>query len=293
MDTQLTRRGPLVADSGDDKRGAPGFRFPRWVWLAYALMLAAIATVGATSFWMEARRDDAAAALWPFATEEATSVVAVFALTPLIVMWTARLIPKQIGWPLTLAGHVAGVAAFSLLHIIGMTVLRLLVFPLFGAAYGGDPLAETLIYEGRKDALTYAGLVVGAWLLSKVLRRTPDEAAAPPAPEAATLRLEIRDGARRMWLAADEILWVEAAGNYVELHLKGRSVLRRQTLSAIDSELVALDFVRIHRSRLVNWRHVREAETNDSGDFTITLDDGRQISGSRRWRSALDRLAGR
>jgi two-component system LytT family response regulator len=103
--------------------------------------------------------------------------------------------------------------------------------------------------------------------------------------------IEIRDGARRIWLDTHDVLWVEAAGNYVELHLRDRGLLRRQTLSAIERELVDVGFVRIHRSRLVNLRHVLATETNDSGDFTVTLTDGRQVSGSRRWRGALEGFA--
>lgn len=78
------------------------------------------------------------------------------------------------------------------------------------------------------------------------------------------------------------------AGNYVELHLATASHLQRQTLSALETQLSAQGFLRIHRSRLVNRRHVRGIAGNASGDFTITLSDGRQIGGGRRWRDALD-----
>ena len=57
--------------------------------------------------------------------------------------------------------------------------------------------------------------------------------------------------------------------------------------AALEEQLAASGFVRIHRSRLVNRHHVRSISGNDSGDFTVTLDDGRQIGGSRRWRDAL------
>jgi DNA-binding LytR/AlgR family response regulator len=144
-----------------------------------------------------------------------------------------------------------------------------------------------VIYEGRKDALAYAGMVLGAWLLHAALRK-PERVVIPrTAAPAATRRLEVRDGTRREFIDPAEILWAEAAGNYVELHLAGRSLLQRQTLSALEGELGELGFARIHRSRLVNRRHVRAVETNDSGDFAVSLSDGRQITGGRRWREAL------
>jgi len=267
------------------------FRFPWWLWLGYAAALAAVAAVGATSFWMEADRRGAAIPFWPLAVDESTSVLTIFALTPLLVAWTARLDPRRIGWIRTIAWHLAGMTTFSLLHIVGMTVLRFLVYPLFGLHYsfGGEGLTARLIYEGRKDALTYAGLVAGVWLVAVAARKAAAAADGGTQPAALPPRIEIRDGPKRIWLDTAEILWVEAAGNYVELHLPGRSVLRRQTLSATESDLAELGFVRIHRSRLVNLRHVLAIETNDSGDFTVVLTGGRQISGGRRWRRALER----
>lgn len=279
-------------DSGADPQ--TGFRLSWWLWLSYALMLTAIAVVSATSFWMEATRETTSAPLWPFALDEATSVVTVFAFTPALIAWTLRLDPRRIGWVLALIGHAAGLAVFSLLHITSMLLLRFGAYPLFGGAYRleSEPLLTRLLYEGRKDGLTYVGLAIGVWLLKAMFEKAAAAAPHPAAPQAPA-RLDIRDGAKRFWLETNDILWVEAAGNYVELHLAGRSLLRRQTLAALERELANSGFVRIHRSRLVNARHVAAAETNESGDFTVTLTDGRQISGSRRWRDGLDRLTRR
>lgn len=281
----------MTAEPVEMPAAKSGFRFPHWLWPCYALVLAAIAGVGATSFWMEASREASPAPLWPFAVDEATSVAAVFALTPLLLLWTARLDPRRIGWGPALLGHAAGAVVFSLLHITGMLLARFAIYPFFGGIYRlvGEPFLTRLLYEGRKDSLTYAGLVIGAWILKTVFERNTQTA--PIQVNEAPQRIEIRDGARRHWLATNDILWAEAAGNYVELHLADRSLLRRQTLAALESELADQGFVRIHRSRLVNSRHVAAAETNESGDFTVTLADGRQISGGRRWRGRLDAVA--
>jgi len=265
--------------------GAAEFRFPAAGWLCYAVTLLLVAAVGASSFWIEARRDGAAAPFWPFAVDEVTSVVVIFALTPPLVAWTARLDPRRIGWAGALLGHLVGLAAFSAVHIAGMTALRRLVYTLLDRQYLVDPLPVRLLYEGRKDALTYIGLVSLAWLLAIVLARR-NRAAEPEAVG----RLEIRDGARRIWVDPAEILWAEAAGNYVELHLRDRSLLRRQTLSALERELEGRGFVRIHRSRLVNRHHIRETTRNESGDLTVVLTDGRKIAGSRRVREQLGPL---
>lgn len=262
---------------------APVFRFPWWIWALYALMLTAVAAVGATSYWMEAVRAGADMPLWRLFIEEGTSVVVVLALTPPLLVWVARLDPRRIGWSRVIAGHVAGIAVFTVLHIAGMRFLRWLAFSLAGHPdlVGTDPWLPTLVYEGRKDALTYAALTGGAWVVASLLKRA---VRTPP------VRIEIRDGARRTWVEIDHILWVEAAANYVEFNLRDRTLLRRQTLAAAERELDGLGFARIHRSRLVNRQHILAAESNDSGDFILTLTDGRKLSGSRRWRGVVETL---
>lgn len=264
------------------------FRFPAWAWIAYAVLLLVVAALIGSSYWIEADRVGLSIPLWHIVVNELTSIIIVFAVTPLVFAWTARLDPRRIGWPRVILGHLAGMIAFGLVHIGGMTLLRMLIYPLFGGAYGigDDPLVTGLIYEGRKDALAYLAMALGAWLLDAALRK-PERIVVTKAAEPSHRKLEIRDGAKREFLDPAEILFLEAAGNYVELHLPGRALLQRQTLSAMEGELAALGFIRIHRSRLVNRRHVQAVESNESGDFTLRLSDGRQIAGSRRFREAL------
>ena len=287
MNAPVTNGGPGVTNGVTDREAENRrFRFPLWFWAVYAVALLVLAAVIGSSYWMEAGRAGIPVPAWHIVVNEATSIVIVFAVTPLVFAWAARLDPRRIGWARTLLGHLAGMVAFGTVHIGGMTLARLLVYPLFGGAYHiGDPLTLGLVYEGRKDALAYAGMVLGAWLLEAALRK-PERVVVTRTAEPSR-RLEIRDGAKREFLDPAEILWVEAAGNYVELHLAGRALLQRQTLSSLEEELGVLGFTRIHRSRLVNRRHVRAVESNDSGDFTVSLSDGRQIAGGRRWREAL------
>lgn len=301
MSASVTNGGPGVtsggtpggpADAPDVHRPEGRLRFPLRVWAAYALGLVLLAAVVGSSYWMEAGRAGADVPAWPYFVDEATSILVVLAATPAVVAWAARLAPRDVGWTRAVAGHLAGMAVFGAVHFGGMTLLRFLVYPLFGRSYGldGSPLATGLFYEGRKDALAYGAIVLGAWLLAAALRRPaaatagPQHGAPPPAGES---RIEVRDGGRRVWVAPADVLWIEAAGNYVELQLADRAWLQRQTLAAMEKELAEAGFVRIHRSRLVNRRHVRALESNDSGDFTVTLADGRRIAGSRRWRAAL------
>jgi DNA-binding LytR/AlgR family response regulator len=193
-----------------------------------------------------------------------------------------------------IGGHLIGFMLGSAAHIAGMTALRHLLFPLFGETYrfGRDgQLGLQLLYEARKDAVIYLSMVALIWLAAAARRRmtviVQERIIEKPVPAVSAARLEIRDGAKRIFVDPADILWAEAAGNYVELHLRDRSLLQRQTLAALEDELTAQGFVRIHRSRLVNRHHLRDVASQSSGDFTVTLSDGRQIAGSRRWRASV------
>jgi hypothetical protein len=285
-----TSGGLAVTSGGPDHSVAEYIGFSRRLWLGYGMALILAAALGASSFWIEDTRNGIAAPAWCYGVTEATSVFVLFLLTPLLLQVTARLDPQRIGWPRTVLGHLAGFALGSTAHIAGMVVLRLLLFPLFGRSYSfGAPghLGLQILYEIRKDAVIYLGMVALIWLVALARRRAQVTVIVQPATASPAATMEIRDGARRIWLDPAEILWAEAAGNYVELHVADRSWLQRQTLAALESELGDQDFVRIHRSRLVNRRHVRSISGNDSGDFTVTLSDGRQIAGGRRWREAI------
>lgn len=283
--------GGIAGTSGDI---ADHIGFSRRLWASYALALLIAAGLGASSFWIEDTRNGIALPGWCYAVTELTSVSVLFSLTPLLLRWTAKLDPARLGWPRTIGGHLFGFVLGSAAHIAGMAALRYLLFPLFGQSYGfGRPgqLGLQLLYEIRKDAVIYLGMVALIWLAAAARRRmtviVQERIVETPVPAMSAARLEIRDGAKREWIDPAEILWAEAAGNYVELHLNGRSLLQRQTLASLEDELAAQGFVRIHRSRLLNRRHLRDVQSQSSGDFTVTLSDGRQIAGSRRWRDSL------
>lgn len=163
-----------------------------------------------------------------------------------------------------------------------MVALRKLAYAAVGRDYdfAHGQLWLTLFYEWRKDILTYAVLLGLFWWLGE--RRRAKEAAATPAA-----RLEVKEGGRTTYLDPAEIAWVEAAGNYVELHANGRTHLARGALSSIEARLAGRGFARIHRSRLVNRARIRAVKATPAGDFEVTLDDGQTLTGSRRYRAAL------
>ncbi|MBX9706443.1 MAG: LytTR family transcriptional regulator [Caulobacteraceae bacterium] len=215
---------------------------------------------------------------------EATSYLAWLALVPAVIWLSARAMELTRLW-LTLAFHIVCAVAVSLAHSGLLYALRATAYLAVGETYQlGQPLVAFLIYELRKDATTYASIVIVWLLLTHFIARSitlpPTEHTQPP-------RFEIRDGSRIRWLQLTDIDWVGAAGNYVELHGRFGAELVRRTLSDVEAELVNHGFVRIHRSRLVRTEAVSGIETRQSGDFDLVMVSGVKLAGSRRFRSRL------
>lgn len=110
-------------------------------------------------------------------------------------------------------------------------------------------------------------------------------------PEPAQLRrLVIRTGGRVVFLDLDEVDWIEAAANYVKLHVGKESFLLREGIGHISAKLDPERFVRIHRSSIVNVSRIRELQPCDSGEYIAVLRDGKELSCSRGCRPQLLKL---
>jgi two-component system LytT family response regulator len=110
-------------------------------------------------------------------------------------------------------------------------------------------------------------------------------------PEPAQLRrLVIRTGGRVVFLELDEVDWIEAAANYVKLHVGKDSFLLREGIGHISAKLDPERFVRIHRSSIVNVSRIRELQPCDSGEYIAVLRDGKELSCSRGCRPQLLKL---
>jgi two-component system, LytTR family, response regulator len=83
------------------------------------------------------------------------------------------------------------------------------------------------------------------------------------------------------------VSWIEATGNYVQLHASGQAFLMRTTMADLEEQLDPTDFARVHRTAIVNLNRVQEILTSEHGDHTIRLDDGTAVRLSRTYRSRV------
>lgn len=100
-------------------------------------------------------------------------------------------------------------------------------------------------------------------------------------------RLVVKTGGRVLILETNEVDWVEASGNYVRLHAGSRVHMLREGISRVFSRLDPTQFVRIHRSIIVNIDRIKELHPCNSGEYMVVLKDGRELSCSRSYRGRL------
>ncbi len=106
-------------------------------------------------------------------------------------------------------------------------------------------------------------------------------------------RLVVKSGGRVFFVRTDEIDWIEAAGNYVRLHMKDQSHLFRETMNQMESRLDPQRFFRIHRSRIVNTERIKELQPWFNGEYVVLLQNGAQLRLSRSYREKLEERLGK
>ncbi len=106
-------------------------------------------------------------------------------------------------------------------------------------------------------------------------------------------RLVVKSGGRVYFLRTDDMVWIEAAGNYVRLHMAEGSHLFRETMNGMEARLDPRRFVRIHRSRLVNSDRIKELQPWFNGEYVVILQNGTRLTLSRGYREKLQERLGK
>jgi two-component system LytT family response regulator len=82
---------------------------------------------------------------------------------------------------------------------------------------------------------------------------------------------------------------VGTAGNYTELHSDGHSHLLRETMNDMEQQLDPAQFIRIHRSRIVRLKCIRELKAIGNREYIVKLSDGSEHRSSRSYADQLER----
>jgi two-component system LytT family response regulator len=103
-------------------------------------------------------------------------------------------------------------------------------------------------------------------------------------------RLVLRQGNRVRFVEARHITWIEADDTYVRLHEGPRSHLINERLKNVAARLNRRQFVRIHRSTIVNLERIKEIRPHPGGGAIVVLQEGTELKMSRSYYRRLDKL---
>ncbi|QQP94959.1 LytR/AlgR family response regulator transcription factor [Lysobacter enzymogenes] len=104
-------------------------------------------------------------------------------------------------------------------------------------------------------------------------------------------RIPVREGETVVLVAVEDIVWIKANRNTVQIHAGGRVHELRETLTALAARLDPRHFARVHRSAIVNVRRVRSIQPWFNGHHVVTMDDGQRLRMSRYQHESFLRLA--
>lgn len=105
-------------------------------------------------------------------------------------------------------------------------------------------------------------------------------------------RIVVKSSGRVFFIKTEEIDWIEAAGNYLKLHVGRDAHLIRETMQSIEAKLDPEKFFRIHRSTLVQIDRIKELHPLFGGDYAVILRNGTELNLSRNYRERLPELFG-
>jgi len=100
-------------------------------------------------------------------------------------------------------------------------------------------------------------------------------------------RLAIKDGGKTTWVQQEDIEWIDAAGDYMCVHVAGQTHIMRKTMKELEQELDSDLLQRVHRSAIVNVKHVTEMQSHINGEYFLTLKCGHTLKLSRTYKDKL------
>ncbi|ACT59921.1 LytR/AlgR family response regulator transcription factor [Hirschia baltica] len=221
--------------------------------------------------------------------DEGSSAIATCCLLPLLGYFN-RIHPiAGVSKSVWIPKYIIASLAFSLLHILGMKLIRLTIYPIaVGQEYSFHAnVFETFFYEYRKDLITFSILMLG-FMLSRELEHKKLETSVNREDAKEKKRITIKCGGRTIWINAEDVIWAKAAANYVEIRTADKTLLARSTLANIEEQLQAagVEISRVHRSYIIDASKVREISPTGEGDARIQMIDDEIIPGSRRYKNA-------
>jgi two-component system, LytTR family, response regulator len=208
-----------------------------------------------------------------------------FVLVPIVVAPLARRFPlRRDGFGLAAAIQTGLALLVAALHTFAVAVLFASYY------YGYAPRAIRDVFLDRMHSWYGMSVLIYLLIVGMMSLRTAPSARSEPDPKAGgrpVRRLLVKGEGRTMILPVDQVEWIEAADNNVLVHTADTTHVVRHPLTAMAARLNPRQFVRIHRSSLVNLEAVRELQPWFHGELVVILKDRTRLTVGRTYRDAF------
>jgi two-component system LytT family response regulator len=208
------------------------------------------------------------------------AVAAIRELVPELVLLDVQM-PELDGFGVV---REIGVSAMpAVVFVTAYDAYALQAFEVFALGYVLKPVDRTRLGEvlGRaKEAIRCGAVEDTDSRLSALLERMR-------ARHQERDRLALKVEGRIVFVRTGEIDWIEAVDNHVRVHVGRTSHTVRGTLAAFEQRLGGAQFLRVHRSAIVNVARIAEVQPWFGGDHVIILQDGTRITSGRSYRQRL------
>jgi two-component system, LytTR family, response regulator len=105
-------------------------------------------------------------------------------------------------------------------------------------------------------------------------------------------KISVNSNDRIILVEVDEICWVSASGNYVELFTEGKKYLHYESMTNMEQLLPEPEFLRIHRSHIVRRDQIKSLKKHSNGEFFVVLRNDTQLKLSRSYRNKVETILG-
>lgn len=296
-----------MVDSSDEKLSQffrNTERFHKWAaFLLLVIYLFLNNSINAASDWTELSRDsNNTTALWePYLWEYSSALATALLVIPLI-FFIRKLDVYSFGAKAWLLWHFAFASLFSIAHVALMVTFRELCYLLSDKEYNFGPIAREFFYEYRKDLWGYITLITVYYIIMFSYRRLIGEASVirehgelgqtvaveGKAPHATMPNnLLVKKLNKEFLVKLSDVYWVEASGNYINLHTVKATFPLRYTMKKFCEHASEKGFIRVHRSFAVQSTLIDNIRFEDSGDGILMLLNNTEVPVSRRYKDAL------
>lgn len=105
-------------------------------------------------------------------------------------------------------------------------------------------------------------------------------------------RIVTKDGAKINIIDVNKINYIEAQDDYVKIHTADNKFMKKQTMKTLENKLPENDFIRIHRSYIVNVKNIEQIELFEKESYRVILKDGTKLSASKSGYDKLKKILG-